>query len=214
MKGMKEYFDAEAELHDELFIQRMRLEEFYDEVENVLKMCSSKSSILVLGCGSGLEIERIKFPCDVVAVDISEKMLKVLREKKLYEKINLTTICASFLELDFENNKYDTVLSCYAMHHFSREQKLNIYRKVYSCLKEGGVFINGDSMATSEEEEKRYMKEAEQIYKSEIIPFASLHIDVPLCWVHEKEVVSDAGFQDVKLIKEWTNTKLYLCTKN
>ncbi len=214
MKRIKEYFDEEAELHDELFIQKMGLNEFYDEVEKTLNICNPKANILVLGCGSGLEIERIKFPCNVVGLDISEKMLEVLSKKKLYEGVKLTTVCVSFLDMNIRENKYDIVLSCYAMHHFNGEQKQVIYNKIYSCLKDGGVFINGDFMVAGREEEERYLKEAEQIYQRENLPFASMHVDVPFCWEHEKEVVKKTGFSKVKLIKEWTNTKLYKCTKN
>jgi len=214
MRKMKEYFDAEAELHDELFLQKMGLEEFYEEVERTLKLYNSKSSILVLGCGSGLEIERIKFPCHVVGVDISEKMLGVLKRKKLHEGVRLTTVCASFLDMNMGENNYDVVLSCYAMHHFNNMQKQTIYNKIFACLKEGGVFINGDFIASCPEEEERYLEEAEQIYQRENLPFASMHIDVPFCWEHEKDIVMKAGFAKVKLIKEWRNTKLYECTNN
>lgn len=187
MKNIQDYFNDEAITHDDLFIKNMGMEEFYDEVEIVLNSCNNKSSVLVLGCGSGLEIERIKFPCDVVGVDISNKMLDVLEKKKLYEGVNLSTICGSFLELDFEKDKYDIVLSCYAMHHFNLEQKQSIYNKIYKCLKTDGVFINGDTIAVNRDEEDKYIANAEKIYKKENMPFASIHIDVPFCFEHEKE---------------------------
>lgn len=214
MKKMKEYFDDEAMQHDDLFIKEMGMDEFYDEIENTLNNCKYKDSILVLGCGSGLEIERIKFPCNVVGVDISDKMLEVLNKKKLHKDVNLTTICESFLDLNFEENCYDIVLSCYAMHHFNLEQKQNIYRKIYTSLKDGGVFINGDTIAVNQREEDKYMVNAEQIYKSKNMQFASMHIDVPFCWEHEKEVLKNAQFSEIKLIKEWTNTKIYECKKS
>jgi len=180
MKKINEYFDAEAQLHDELFIQKMGLSEFYDAVEQAINNCTHKDKILVLGCGSGLEIERIKFSCIVVGVDISEKMLEVLNRKKLFEGIQLTTVCASILDLDFDENEYDIVLSCYTMHHFNPEQKQDIYKKIYRCLKNNGVFINGDFFAANLDEEEFHRKNAEEVYKKENLPFASLHIDSPL----------------------------------
>ena len=39
-------------------------------------------AVLVLGCGSGLEVERIRFACDVTGVDISSEMLKMLQQKQ------------------------------------------------------------------------------------------------------------------------------------
>lgn len=213
MKKIKEYFDDEAEIHDELLIQELGLTEFYDAVEQEINKCIHKDNILVLGCGSGLEIERIKFPSIVVGVDISEKMLDVLNRKKLYEGLQLTTICASILDLDFQEEEYDIVLSCYTMHHFNEEQKLNIYKKVHKCLKNNGVFINGDLIAENKDEEEYYHQNAVKIYENEDSPFASLHVDAPFCWLHEKEVLKSSGFTEISLIKEWTKSKLYKCIK-
>lgn len=213
MKKMKDFFDEEAVEHDDLFVKEMGMTEFYDEVEKVLNSCEYKSSVLVLGCGSGLEIERLKFPCNVVGVDLSDKMLEVLEKKKLYDGVNLKTVCGSFLDLDFEEEKYDIVLSCYAMHHFNSEQKQKIYNKIYKCLKQGGVFINGDTLAVNRDEEDKCMADAEQAYQKENMPFASMHVDVPFCFEHEKEVLRKAGFNDVELVREWTKTKLYKCKK-
>ena len=213
MKKMKDFFDEEAVEHDDLFVKEMGMTEFYDEVEKTLNNCEHKQSVLVLGCGSGLEIERLKFPCDVVGVDLSDKMLEVLEKKKLYDGVNLKTVCGSFLDLDFEEGKYDVVLSCYAMHHFNSVQKQSVYNKVYKCLKKDGVFVNGDTIAVNREEEDKKMAEAELMYKNENMPFASLHVDVPFCFEHEKEVLNKAGFNEVELVREWTNTKLYKCVK-
>lgn len=76
MKMMEDYFNDEAVEHDDLFIKKMGMDEFYDEIEKVLNNSEYKDSVLVLGCGSGLEIEKIKFPCRVVGVDISKKCWK------------------------------------------------------------------------------------------------------------------------------------------
>lgn len=213
MKRIDEYFNEEAVLHDELFIHRMGLVEFYDAVEQEINNCIHKDKILVLGCGSGLDIERIKYPSYVVGIDISNKMLDILKQKKLYEGLKLTTVCASIIDLDFGENEYDIALSCYTMHHFNAEQKLDIYKKVHKCLKNNGVFINGDTMAANLEEEEFYRQKADEIYEKENMPFASLHIDAPLCWSHEKEILSSSLFSEISLTKEWTNTKLYKCLK-
>ena len=53
MKKMKDFFNDEALEHDDLFVKKMGMTEFYDEVEKTLNSCEHKSSVLVLGCGSG-----------------------------------------------------------------------------------------------------------------------------------------------------------------
>lgn len=212
-KRIEDYFDAEALTHDELFVEKMGMVPFYDEIEKTLNGCVKRDSVLVLGCGSGLEVERIHFPCHVVGVDISSKMVEVLSRKTLFDGVQLTTVCASFLEWDFGIRCYDVVLSCYAMHHFNEEQKQRIYRKIHSCLTPGGVFINGDTMAQNLQAEEAAMKEALAVYSSQDMPFASLHVDVPFCWEHERQLLQQAGFEKIELLKAWTHTKLYRCTK-
>ena len=99
------------------------------------------------------------------------------------------------------------------MHHFNLSQKQNIYNKIFECLKKDGVFVNGDIIAVNRAEEEKGMSDAEQIYKNENMPFASMHVDVPFCFEHEKEVLNTVGFDEVDLLKEWTNTKIYRCKK-
>ena len=60
MKKIKDYFDDEAEVHDELFIQKMGLGEFYDEVEQALNACIHRDKILVLGCVEWISLDLVK----------------------------------------------------------------------------------------------------------------------------------------------------------
>lgn len=214
MIKMEDYFNEEAAKHDDYFVQLMGMAEFYDEIELQLEKSPKKNNILVLGCGTGLEIERIKFRANVTAVDIAQKMLEELKKKHFHNELSLATICGSLLDLDFGNQEYDLVLSCYVMHHFNEEQKLNIYNKIYSCLTSEGTFINGDSMEKNYEDERMRFEQAEMIYREHDLPFASLHIDSPFCLEHEFDVLKRAGFSEINLEKEWTRSKLYRAIKN
>ena len=140
-------------------------------------------------------------------------MLDVLTNKRLHEDLRLTTICASLLDFEFEENTYDIVLSCYVLHHFNVKQKEDIYKNIYRCLKKNGVFIHGDSMVTNLDQENHYRQIAEDIYEQVNLPFASLHIDAPFCWDHEKEILAASGFTKISLVKECTKTNLYRCGK-
>jgi len=213
MEKMAEHFDKEAEKHDSFFLDELGLKEFYDEIENQLGKCNRNKNILVLGCGSGLEVERIKTESKVTAVDISENMIMKLKEKKLHNLVTLKTICGSFLDITFEKNHYDIVLSCYAMHHFNETQKIALYKKLNNSLAKNGVFLNGDSMVNTLEEEKERFERAQQIYDEKNMPFASLHIDVHFCYEHELEVLHEAGFDEVILERKWHKTRLYRAVK-
>lgn len=213
MEKIEEHFNKEAEKHDVFFIEQLGLKEFYDEIETQLNKSIARDNILVLGCGSGLEIERIRFESNVTAIDISENMIMKLNEKVLYDGVTLKTICGSFLDIDFGKDQFDIVLSCYAMHHFDEEQKIKLYEKVLDSLKSKGAFINGDSMAENREEEINRYEKAKAIYTEHNMPFGSLHIDVHFCLDHELETLMKAGFQDVIIEREWQRTKLYRALK-
>lgn len=213
MKKIIDYFDEEAKGHDDHMLNQMGTIGFYDEIEKQFDKHTNKQNILILGCGTGLEIERIKFKSDVVAIDISPEMLTELHKKTFYNGMSLKTICASILDFEFGNDRFDIVLTCYTLHHFNVEQKREIFRKIYRSLLPGGVFINGDLMSKSTEEESQRLAFAESSYSSANLPFGSLHIDVPLTYQKEQSLIKEAGFYQISLEKEWTNTKLYRCIK-
>ncbi len=213
IKSMSDHFNEEAKKHENNFINIMGMSEFYDEIEKQLEKFEARENILVLGCGTGLEIERIKFKTNIIAVDIAEEMIHELEKKQLFEEISLKTICSSFFDLDFQAKTFDIIISCYVMHHFTEEQKSSLYKKIYSSLKDTGCFINGDTMLKTHEEELSRFIEAEKIYKEKKLPFGSLHIDIPFCYEHEVNLLKKAGFKNIKLAKEWEVTKLYQAFK-
>ena len=212
MKNIAEHFNEEAKNHDNFF-RNAEMKPFYDEIETQINKCVNKNNILVLGCGTGIEIERIKSKSKVTAVDISEEMLNELRKKNFHEEIELSTICGSLLEMDLGNDLYDVVLSCYVMHHFNEAQKLYLYSNIHKCLTSGGVFINGDITAKTKEDEISRYKAAKNIYAEQNKQFGSLHIDIPLYYEHEFDILNKTGFSNVILEHEWTHTKLYRACK-
>ena len=213
MKTIKEHFNEEAFSHDDNFIIKMGMTEFYDEIENQLNNCASKKDILILGCGTGLELERIKFQCNVTAIDISPVMIEQLMKKEYYNQISLKTVCDSILTYNFGKEEYDIVLTCYTLHHFNVEQKANILKNIYDSLKQQGIFINGDSRAKNTDEEAELMDEARKIYSHYNLPFASLHVDVPLTKEKEVSLLKKSGFLEVSVEREWSKTTLYRCRK-
>ena len=208
MKTMKEVFDSKSAQHDSDFIARLGLVEFYDAVQNQIDQCSQKDSILVLGCGTGLEIEGIHHACRVTAVDLSPEMLEQLKAKELDSRIQLSLVCASYFDLDLGMDKYDIVLSCYSLHHFTAEQKGALYKKILACLKPDGAFINGDLVSKDVETEAQLFARAEKSYTDAGLPFGHLHIDVPLTAAHEAELCMSAGFTDFRVVRQWTRSAI------
>lgn len=81
-------------------------------------------SLLDLGAGSGLELDRIfgRLPgLNVTAVDLSEKMLEKLAEKHGDKRLSI--VRADYFELEFGENRFDCVIAFQTLHHFTREKK-------------------------------------------------------------------------------------------
>ncbi len=156
---------------------------------------SGTKKILDLGAGTGLELIYVfeAFPdAEVTVIDITENMLEELKKRSFADHV--TTICGDFFEVEFGDN-YDAVISTSALHHFKKEEKIKLYKKIYDCLKENGQFINCDKIALSQEIEN------EQLYELEHNIDNYRHIDNPLTVEHEIEVLKKVGFQEITTSK-------------
>ena len=169
---------------------------------------SNVENILDLGAGTGLELIELfrRFPnANITAVDISENMLEKLKEREFGNKVK--TICGNFFDVDFGNN-YDAVISTSALHHFLINNKLELYKKIYNSLKEGGIFLNSDKIVDTNQEELDAIK----FYNENINN--KPHIDTPLSIEHEVEILEKAGFKDISVSKvEKENYRLFKASK-
>lgn len=163
---------------------------------------SECQNILDLGCGTGLELDRIwaKNPdIRVTGVDLCEGMLDKLREK--HPDKQLATVCQDYFQYDFGRDKWDAVISFESLHHFLPERKGELYRKIYRSLRENSVFILGDYIACCDEEEALlrsvYLKKRERF---SIPDNRFVHFDIPLTLEHEKALLQSAGFVIEKVL--------------
>ncbi len=171
--------------------------------------------ILDLGCGTGLELDKIwqKDPdIDVTGVDLCQSMLDKLLEK--HSDKNLATICQDYFQYDFGYGKWDAVISFESLHHFLPERKKNLYRKAYNGLKNGGVFILGDYIACCDEEEELLRSVYLQKRGQSAIPDQYfVHFDIPLTLEHESKLLQDAGFIIQKALDNPDNATIIIAGK-
>lgn len=161
--------------------------------------------VLDLGAGTGLELIPLfkAFPeAQVTAVDVSEKMLAVLMKRPF--SVNITCMVGDFFETDFGAD-YDAVISTSALHHFSPEDKVNLYRKLYAAMKPGGIFVNADKCADDTAEQELCFRELEED------PKKYNHMDTPLTVECECDVLRRAGFVTYP-VRPLPNAKYHLFT--
>lgn len=167
-----------------------------------------EASILDLGCGTGLELEQY-FPLNptahITGIDLSSAMLQALAAK--FPDKALTLIHASYFDTDLGTEQYHAAISVESLHHFTPKLKLSLYQKLHRSLKPTGYFILTDYFAESEELEKEYFSDLENLKREQgITDDAFYHYDTPLTVEHEMEIFEKAGFSQVEILKKWGTT--------
>ena len=149
--------------------------------------------IIDLGAGTGLQLIKLYkvFPnVKTTAIDISDGMLKKLEERHISD--NITIINQSFFEYEFGKD-IDAVISTQALHHFDSSDKRTLYRKVYECLREHGVFVIEDYFAINDDAERQGFEDYKNLVKG-----IDSHYDTPLTIPHEIDILKSVGFSDVE----------------
>ena len=208
LEKMDDFFTARVDGYDEHMKSNIEgASKFYNFTASLLPMEKDKS-ILDLGCGTGLELEEL-FQMNpyakVTGIDMTEAMLETLKEK--FPNKDITTVCGSYFDVPFGEEVFDAAVSVESLHHFTKEQKLPLYKKLNKALKPGGYFILTDYFAESEEEEIFYGQELIRIRKEQELPDGVFyHYDTPLTVEHEKEALLEAGFARVEVLNNWEST--------
>lgn len=112
----------------------------------------STIKILEIGVGTGNLSKRfLEHQYDIIGIDQSREMLNVAKEKFLKLKLRL----GDFLNIPFENGKFDVVVSTYAFHHLREEEKGIAIREMIRVLKDNGRIVIGDLMFENQEEKEK-----------------------------------------------------------
>ena len=207
LEPMADFFESRLGGYDTHMMQNIHgAEEFYPFTAQCLPQ-RQKCRILDLGCGTGLELEHY-FPlcptAHIIGIDLSAAMLEALRQK--FTGKDLTLLCVSYFDAEFPQN-LDAAVSVESLHHFTKAEKIPLYAKLHTALKDDGYFILTDYFAASEEEEQLHR----QTYLAErkaqgITDEGFYHYDTPLTVQHETEALLEAGFSSVEVLRNWQAT--------
>ena len=171
--------------------------------------------VLDLGCGTGLELEEyfaLNPSAEITGIDLSKDMLNALKAK--FPEKEMKLIHASYFDVPLGEKTFDAAVSVESLHHFPAELKASLYQKLHTALKKGGVFVLTDYFAESEELEREYFRNLEELKKEQgLSDGAFYHYDTPLLVSHETDILLRAGFRDVQILKQWgESTFTVLCT--
>ena len=155
LEEMTRFFEARLQGYDEHMRRDLDSDhEFYPFTASQLPV--GPVHILDLGCGTGLELEdyfQRNPEAEITGIDLTEGMLEALRAKFPDKKLHL--IQGSYFDEPLSENTYDAAVSVESLHHFTKEEKTGLYRKLYLALKDGGYFILTDYFAHENAFERR-----------------------------------------------------------
>jgi putative AdoMet-dependent methyltransferase len=119
----------------------------------------SSSRVLELGSGTG-NLSCLLDRCgELVCVDLSERMEAIARSKSGHI-LKRRFIKADILEVfDCESAPFDSVISTYAIHHLTDEEKRLLFGKVFAGLVPGGRAVFGDLMLQNQAEKASKIQE-------------------------------------------------------
>ncbi len=206
LEKMDEFFDRRIEAYEAHMLNEIEdAREFYPYTASLLPRHRG-AEVLDLGCGTGLELDfyyKINPHAKVTGFDLSEKMLQQLWKK--FPDGWLSTIQGSFIDFSFWGPN-DAIVSVEALHHYTKEEKVSLYRHAHRSLKADGYLILTDYFAASEEEEESFRLEFARLKEEQGIEQGLYHFDIPLTTAHEIEALLEAGFVQPRVLRCWGAT--------
>ena len=146
MEHIRQAFNRFAQDYDtqrEYIIPEMR--QFYNTAVWAAESAGPEPAILDIGAGTGLLSAYMlqKFPqAHLTLVDIAENMLDMARQR-FAGRDNTRFVVSDYSSGDL-GGPYDIACSALSIHHLDTEDKRRLFRRVFSALKPGGMFVNAD----------------------------------------------------------------------
>ncbi|MBP2134372.1 cyclopropane fatty-acyl-phospholipid synthase-like methyltransferase [Methanomicrobium sp. W14] len=119
---------------------------YVDFYGSVLSFIPERKDIRILELGSGTGfftsmMLKKNSGAEIVCIDLSKGMLDVAGNKPDLKEVEL--IEGDFREV-WKEGLFDVVVTTLCMHHIPKGDKDALLKKIYSSLKDDGIFINGD----------------------------------------------------------------------
>lgn len=179
------------------------------------------TTVLDLGVGTGLtsKVIQANLPfAELTVVDFSKQMLRCAA-KKLGNK-NVRYVFGDYCKLTF-TKKFDMIVSVIGLHHQNNAGKKKLFKKIYSLLKPGGIFIFGD-LVTYKDKHTAAFNSALHFHhlvknstdKKTLTDWAHHHMFLNNLATIEDQIewLENVGFKITKKFIK-TNTALLICKK-
>jgi SAM-dependent methyltransferase len=115
-----------------------RAQDDSEQLAPLLELLPARSSVLDLGCGSGVPIAlKLAERHSVTGVDASEGMLSIARANVPGAHF----VRSDLLEVVLEKGAFDAAVAIFVLFHLPREEHRLVFDRVWSWLRPGGYFL-------------------------------------------------------------------------
>lgn len=219
-EGVKQHFEEEAQEFDRVILALIPgYRQMVEALVTALPFDRGASfRVIDLGCGTGtvtLSIIRAFPNAQATCLDVAEKMIAMAR-RKLVSHSHVRYAVGDFTEFA---GMYDAVVSSLVLHHLSTDDaKRRFYKRIYDCLRPGGVFYNADVILASRDSlQETYMCQwrafmrrsvSEREVEGKWIPkyYAEDH---PAKLANQLAWLTEIGFADVEVLWKRYNFAVY-----
>lgn len=141
MEKKKDFFASKAQDYEKEVARTSNVANIADAILSQINY-TKEDTILDFGSGTGLLTEKIApYVKKIVAVDMSESMTKVLRQKALGFDCELDIIQEDITTMNIKQ-KFNSIISSMTIHHVKDIKKLFV--QFYDILEEGGTIALAD----------------------------------------------------------------------
>jgi len=114
---------------------------YIPRIADELKKNGAKK-VLDLGCGSGwLAVYLARQGFEVVGVDVSAQAIHLANTWASQEDLKISFDVADASQLQYQDGSFDAVVANSIFEHFPIKQAQQLTDKVYTMIKDGGIFI-------------------------------------------------------------------------
>ena len=210
---IKKQFGAIAKSYD---LQRRILIPCFDEFYSCILSCVDDSedntNILDIGAGTGLLTAFLfdKYPkSNYTLIDIADEMIDQAK-KRFIRQPNFTYITADYVNYNFEK-KYNIIVSALSIHHLEDNEKAQLYKNIFNCLDENGIFVNGDQFLSRspfvesliQEKWRRKIRESNLPSEEVEAVYNRMKMDKPATVEQNIQWLEQAGFIEVDLMYKY-----------
>ena len=199
---------------ENLNLQTDILKNFLNENDKIVDLGSSTGTFLINLA------KKYNKKLNLIGIDNSQAMIQRAKNKAKAFGVKINFIEADFLEYDFSNSK--AIIANYTIQFIRPLKREKLIKKIYSSLKDGGIFLMSEKLITENKKLNKIMidlyyefkkekgySEYEIAQKREALE----NVLIPYTMNENIEMLKNAGFINIEVIFRWNNFATFIAFK-